>query len=172
MVESELKSRTSGRARPHKFNNFDLLSCLWMTPLHSHLDPSLHVCVCVCVCVFTEWLSRVWLFVIPWTIAHQAPLSMGLPRQECWSGLPFPPPEDLSNSGIRPTSLVSPALAGRFFTTESPGKPSQHAYWPLNFASLSVWAHLAHPVNSLGSNQKSENSDLTIREDGPESKQN
>ena len=45
---------------------------------------------------------------------------MGFPRQECWSGLPFPSPGDLPNPGIKPTS---PALAGRFFTTESPGKP-------------------------------------------------
>ena len=128
-----------------------------MTPLYSHLDPSLHVCVCVCVCArthaHTEWVSHVWLVVTPWTVAHQAPLSMELPRQECWSGLPFPPPGDLPDSGIKPTSLVSPALAGRFFTIEPPGKPSQHTYWPFNFAYLSVWAHLAHPVNSLGSNQ-------------------
>ena len=56
----------------------------------------------------------------PWTLARQAPLSMGFPRQEYWSGLPFPPPVDLSHPGIQP---VSPTLAGRFFTTEPPGKP-------------------------------------------------
>ena len=56
----------------------------------------------------------------PWTVAHQAPLSMGFPRQEYWSGLPFPPPGDLPNLGIKPTSFVSPALAGRFFTTMPP----------------------------------------------------
>ena len=55
-----------------------------------------------------------------WTIACQAPLSMGFPRQEYWSGLPFPPSEDLSDPGIEPASL---ALAGGFFTTEPPGKP-------------------------------------------------
>ena len=55
----------------------------------------------------------------PWTAAHQAPLS--IPRQEHWSGLPCPPPEDLPNPGIKPTS---PALAGGFFTTEPPGKPA------------------------------------------------
>ena len=53
----------------------------------------------------------------------QAPLSMGFSRQEYWSGLPFPPPGDLLNPGTEPVSLVSPALAGVFFTTESPGKP-------------------------------------------------
>ena len=58
----------------------------------------------------------------PWTIAHQAPLFMGFPRQEYWSGLPFPSPRDLLNPGIKPRSL---ALAGGFFTTEPPGKPMQ-----------------------------------------------
>ena len=52
-------------------------------------------------------------FETPWTVAHQAPLSMGFPREEDWSGLPFPPAQ-----GSNPTSLVSPALAGGFFTTE------------------------------------------------------
>ena len=61
----------------------------------------------------------------PWTVALQAPLSMGFPRTEYWSGLPFPSLECLSHPGIKPKSLVSPALAGRFFTTKPPGKPSQ-----------------------------------------------
>ena len=52
-------------------------------------------------------------------IACQAPLSMGFPRQKYWSGLPFPTPGDLRDPGIEPTSLVSPALAGRFFTTST-----------------------------------------------------
>ena len=59
-----------------------------------------------------------------WTAARQAPLSVGFSRQEYWSGLPFPPPGDLPDPGIEPTSPVSPALAGGFFTTEPPGKPS------------------------------------------------
>ena len=54
----------------------------------------------------------------------QAPLSMGFPRQECWSGLPFPPPGDLLVPGIETTSPVSPTLAGGFFTIEPPGKMS------------------------------------------------
>ena len=56
----------------------------------------------------------------PWTVAHQAPLSMGFPRQEYWSVLPFPSPGDLSGPGIEPT--VS-CLAGGFFTHEPPGEP-------------------------------------------------
>ena len=56
----------------------------------------------------------------PWTIAHQAPLSMGFPRQEYLSGLPFPPPGYVPNPVIQP---ASPTLAGGFFTAEPPGKP-------------------------------------------------
>ena len=55
----------------------------------------------------------------PWTVAHQAPLSRGFSRQECWSGLPFHPPGDLPNSGTEPTSLTLPALAGGSFTTSA-----------------------------------------------------
>ena len=51
-------------------------------------------------------LSHVQHFAIPWTVAHQAPLSMGLFRQEYWSGLPSPPPEDLPNSGIESVSCI------------------------------------------------------------------
>ena len=63
------------------------------------------------------------LFAIPWTVACQAPLSMDFPRLDYWSSLSFPTPGDLPNSGIEPESPVSPTLAGRFFTTEAPGKP-------------------------------------------------
>ena len=56
----------------------------------------------------------------PWTIAYQAPLSMAFSRYECWSGLPCPPPGELSNPGIEP---ASPALVGRFFTLAPCGKP-------------------------------------------------
>ena len=59
-------------------------------------------------------------FATVWTVAHQVPLSTGFSKQEYWSGLPFPPPEDLPNPR---TKTISPALAGRFFTTEPPGKP-------------------------------------------------
>ena len=64
-------------------------------------------------------LSSVQLFVTPWTVAHQAFLFMKFSRQECWIGLPFPAPRDLPNSGSEPTSLMFPALAGRFFTTSA-----------------------------------------------------
>ena len=81
-----------------------------------HLDLSVlneHGPAAECGCILC---SR--LFATLWTIAHQAPLSMGFARQEYWSGSPFPPPGDLPNPGIK---RASPALAGEFFTTEPPG---------------------------------------------------
>ena len=59
-------------------------------------------------------------FVTPWTVAHQAPLSMGFPRQEYWSRVPLPSPGDLPDLGLQ---LESPVSADGFFTTEQPGKP-------------------------------------------------
>ena len=64
----------------------------------------------MCVCS-----QSVWLFATPWTVARQAPLSMGFSGQEYWSGLPVPPAGDLPDPGIEP---ASPALAGKFFITE------------------------------------------------------
>ena len=68
-------------------------------------------------------LSHVRLCATPWTVAHQAPLSMGLSRQEYWSGLPFLPPGDLPHPEIKPGSPASPALTGWFFTMVPPGTP-------------------------------------------------
>ena len=67
-------------------------------------------------CMLSHFRS-VQLFVTPWTVAHQAPLSMGFFRQEYWGEYPFPPPGNLPDSEIEPVSLTSPALAGGFFTT-------------------------------------------------------
>ena len=67
-------------------------------------------------------LSRVRLFATQWTVARQAPLSMGLSRQEYWSGLPSSPPGDLPDPGVKPVSLFLPALAGRFIITMPPGE--------------------------------------------------
>ena len=64
-----------------------------------------------------QLLSFVLLFAVPWTAAHQAPLSMGFPRQEHRSGLPFLSPENLHDPGIEPVSLMSPALTCGFFTS-------------------------------------------------------
>ena len=67
----------------------------------------------LCACVHVQ--------LTKWTVAHQSPLSLGFPRQEFWSGLPFPPPGDPPNPRIEPTS---PALAGGSFIPEPPGVPS------------------------------------------------
>ena len=70
-------------------------------------------------CVCAQLLSPVRLFASPWTVAHQAALSMEFSRQEHWSGLPFPPPGDLPDPGIE---TPFPALAGGFFTTDATWK--------------------------------------------------
>ena len=82
-------------------------------------------------------LSHVQLLATPWTAAYQGPSSMGFSRQEYWSGLPFLSPEDLPNPGTEPKSSASPALAGRFFTTELFGKP-----FPLSHSSSFVSCYL------------------------------
>ena len=69
--------------------------------------------MCVCVCVCAQLLSRVRLFGTPWTVAHQAPLSVGFSRQAYWSGLPFPPPGDLLDPGIKPVSPESTCIGRR-----------------------------------------------------------
>ena len=79
---------------------------------------------CVFVCVRTVYQLCPTLCNPLDCIAHQAPLSTELFRQGYWSGLPFPPPGYLPDPGIESTSLVSPSLAGRFFTTVLSGKPS------------------------------------------------
>ena len=92
-------------------------------------------------CLFSHF-SHVSFFVTPWTVAFQAPLSMGWSQQEYGSGLPCPPLGDLPYLGIQSTSPAAPALAGRFFATEPPGKP----HWSLDTPSCKnpVCIHLGH----------------------------
>ena len=71
-----------------------------------------HACMLSC-------FSHVQLFATPWTVARQAPLSRGFSRQEYGSRLPLPSPGNLPNSGTEPASLMSPAMAGGFFTTST-----------------------------------------------------
>ena len=120
----------TGRSRP------DLLT-ISPTP---HQTP---VCVCVCVCACTH--SVMSNSAAPWTVAHQAPLSVGFPRQGYWSELPFPPPGDLTDTGSEPVSLGSPALAGRFFTTDSGQIPHLLGCW-------GVWVQ--RPVATLWLSQQ------------------
>ena len=92
------------------------------------LPVCVYVCVCLCVCVCAptarvrpvlSHFSHARLFVTPWAVALQAPLSMGFSRQEDWSGLPGPPPGDLRHPGMASASLMSLALAGGLFTTSA-----------------------------------------------------
>ena len=81
--------------------------------------------LCMCVCSVASDSAT------PWTVALQAPLLMGFPRQEYWSGLPFPPPVDLPDSGTEPGFSVSYTSTGGFFTTVPPGKT--HLPFAANF---------------------------------------
>ena len=82
------------------FSKFGAIDSL---PMNGACKPSCFTCV--------------WLFETQWTVAHQSPLSMGFSRQEYWNGLQFPTPGDLPNPGNKSASLMSPSLAGGFFTT-------------------------------------------------------
>ena len=97
------------------------MSLLWITMptwfLH-WLMSKIKSLTYICACTLSRF-SHVQLFETPWTIARQAPLTMGFSRQEYWSGLPSPPPGDLPTPGIEPASLSSSAVAGRFFTTSA-----------------------------------------------------
>ena len=85
-----------------------------------------------CVLCYAQLLSCVQLLANPWTVAHEASLSMAFFRQGYWSGLPFPMPGDLPNPGIKPTSHASPALAGSLLTTVPPVK---HIFYVTEFFS-------------------------------------
>ena len=80
-----------------------------------------HACMLSC-------FSHVRLFATLWTVAHQAPLSMGSPRQEYWSWLPVPPPGHLPGPGIKPEPLMLPALAGGFFTIRATWEAQTRSY--------------------------------------------
>ena len=103
-----------------------------------------HACLLSC-------FSRVWLFVSLWIVACQAPLSMRFSRQEYWSGLPCPPPEELPHPGIEPLSLTAPALAGGFFTTVFTWEAQKafHNWHPPRIASA-AGCHLIQDHASYG----------------------
>ena len=89
---------------------------------------------------YVRVLSRVQLFGNPWTVAHQAPLPMGFSRQEHWSGLPFPTPEDIPDPRIEAASLVSPSLSGEFFIISATWEAlSRDKAGRKEMRSLSLW---------------------------------
>ena len=90
-------------------------TCVWKTHVCKHaplVSGRVHACL-------LSLFSCAGPYVTPWTAAPQAPLSMGISRQEYWSELPFPSPGDLPNLGIEPASLRSPAFASGLFTTNA-----------------------------------------------------
>jgi len=82
----------------------------------------------LCASCVLSCFSHIRLFATLSTVACLAPLSMGFSRQECWSGLPFPPSGNLPNPRIEPVPLMSPALRGRFFTTSATWKVLKYSY--------------------------------------------
>ena len=108
----------------------------WERPGHLSLEGFFRITtichMCVCVCVHARMLTHTHTHECiqscltlcnPWTVAHQAPLSMEFSGQEYWSGLPFPSPGDLPDPGTVPTPLAAPALTGGFFATARLGSP-------------------------------------------------
>jgi len=109
--------RTQVQSLVRELRSHMLWCCHNWKYIHIHI-----LCVCACTC------SRVQLFVTPWTVAHQTPLSMGFSRQEHWSELPLPTAGHLPHPGIEPTSLASPAFASRFFTTSTTCEDHTYSY--------------------------------------------
>ena len=117
------------------YNHTKTCSCMFITalfiPAKTWKQPSRwkkklwYIQMMTYCCAMLSCFSHVWLFMMLWTVAHQAPLSMEFSRQEYWSGLPCPPPEDLPNPGIEPISLASPALQAGSLPSEPPGKPDE-----------------------------------------------
>ena len=90
-------------------------------------------------------LSHVWLFVIPWTVAYQAPPSMEFSRQEYWNGFPFPSPGDLPNPGIEPRS---PTLQADALLSELPGKPPKSGKG-YSYKEREIWRHKHTEDNAM-----------------------
>ena len=113
------------------------ISSSWLSPYHNHFGITMHPPKSTpsqvpdnqgwLLCSVLSHFSHIWLFAILWTIAYQAPLSIRFFRQEYWSELPFPTPGDLLDPGIEPISLLTPALAGGFFTTSTTWTPANYS---------------------------------------------
>ena len=127
------------------FNSYEA-SILVVEERKQHfLDVCVCMCVCVCVCVYIyiyilSHFSPIKLFATLWTITRQAPLSIGLSSQEYLSGLPCLPPGDLPDPGIKPLSLISPVLTGKFFTTCATWK--LYIYIHTDILSIYVYIHI------------------------------
>ena len=115
---------------------------------------------CSCACKLSLY-SRVWFFVIPWTVVCQTFLSMGFSGQEYLNGLPFPPLGNLSHPGTKRLSLASPALASRFFTTST----ISEAHQMLLQVPICSW-HCHNSVFLFGIGAQSQDSGNNLRSTG------
>ena len=103
--------------------------------------------LCSSSCVLNRF-SHVRLFVTPWTVAHQAPLSMGFSRQEYWSGLPLPSPGDLPDSGIELVSPVVPAVQADYLPLNHQGSPDSYSEPPSkSLAHMTLWLQFCMILN-------------------------
>ena len=125
------------KLRVWTFNKFSCGTCWfwchisWRTVVvNGDTAGNIQRCSLLVVCMLSRF-RRVWLSATLGSVARQAPLSLGISRQECWSGLPCPPSRDLPDPGIKPTSLMSPALAGRFFTISTTWEAQ--LFWRISF---------------------------------------
>ena len=126
----------------HEYDSFSMchvsvtcpLNCIIKT-FYKKSCSFLYMCVWVCAWCVLSRFRNLWLFVTAWNVAHQVPLSMGFFRQEYWSGLPCPAPGDLPDPGIKLSFLMSPALAGRFFTANATREARSFL-----LGSLNMWA--------------------------------
>ena len=133
-----------------------MVCALHVLYLNLTLQLEINCIVCVCVCIHThvvQLLSHVQLFATPWTVACQAPSVHWIFQVRILEWLPCPSPRDLPNPGIKTTS---PALADRFFTTESPGKP---LYMHIVFYSL-FWASLVYSTKESTCNVRENDNPL------------
>ena len=103
--------------------------------------------------------SHVWLFATLWTVACQAPLSMGFSRQEYWSGLPYPPPRDLPDPGIKPTSPAVPALQADSLPLSHQGSPTSIL---LPLKSLALWYTMRIQLNEIGNQSQTESLNFVL----------
>ena len=109
----------------------------------NHMQPYEHAYVLIC-------FRHVWLFATLWTAACQTPQSMEFSRQEYWNGLPFPSPGDLPDPGIEPLSLMSPALAGRFFTTSTAWEAQGLYNFHTTAEYSSIWVPIGYKPGNTG----------------------
>ena len=117
---SSMKSALAPKMLWSQYSSLNIQFSSLNTSLHFHCHVIwVTIIFCLGACVFSHHIVS-HFFVTPWTVvAHQAPLSMGLSRQEHWSGLSFPSPGDLPDPGVQHVSLMSPALASGFLTISS-----------------------------------------------------